>query len=580
MDRDKSKPPSKISPTRDASASIALRGPFARTEINAIIANQGGPVTNGSDARKWLNTKGWIIDGEQFDRSKIVNILLTVSLLPRIPPEAINAIRAVAFILDDDIIDNLSSSLAAAVAEKVNAGLTEITKNLERSASFLEANSVQQAATTLDLKQAAAKPANSLNDLNHIVNKLSSAVESISSISHWPPPPPCHPSLPSLPSPTYNPNTPDNLTKLKHRLLQSACTVLIVTDPAAPTNTPDHKTPPGTDTQDLRTKLNQHLEELDNNDRPLLDFLEDEPDNSPNNNKTIVKGIQVRKNGGFLLDFDTPESAERFISYSSSHIFLLAAHFGDSAVIKPRGFPVLMKFVPCTGEFNPKDPNHIFELEANSKLKKGAITAANWLKRPDRRSPHQQVATLKITCADPQSANQLLRNKIFVQGHAVTVMKDIHEPIRCNNCQEFGHIRANCPNDEVCAQCCSTAHKTADCPPNQTPHCRSCGPSSSHPSYSRNCPVFADKCASLDERFPENNMPYFPTGEDWTWAMSPPKPSSLAATHTLPQRNRPPPPAKRQANLSDFIKEPKSSKAKLHASLPDRPTPLQPSPNV
>jgi hypothetical protein len=321
--------------------------------------------------------------------------------------------------------------------------------------------------------------------------------------------------------------------------------------------------------------LNRHLAELDN-DQPLLNLLDDDPTNPSNKIKTIVKGIHTRYNGDYLLDFDTPDSAERFLSYTSTHIFLLSLYFGISAIIKPRNYPLIMKFVPCTGEFNPKDDKHIADIEASSNLKKGAIVSANWIKRPDRRSPNQQVATLKVNCADPQSANHLLCEKVAIQGHIVTVLKDIHEPIRCNNCQAYGHIRANCKSEEICAHCCSTEHKTANCPPNQTPHCRACGPKSTHPSYSRKCPDFANRCASLDEKYPENNMPYFPTGEDWTWTMSPPKLSSVASRPRPHPHNRPPPPTTKQANLDQFVKP---TKPKAHSSLPDRPSQPQPQPS-
>ena len=35
-------------------------------------------------------------------------------------------------------------------------------------------------------------------------------------------------------------------------------------------------------------------------------------------------------------------------------------------------------------------------------------------------------------------------------------------------------------------------------------------------SWDRNCPEFTKRCGRLDERNPENEMPYFPTEQDWT----------------------------------------------------------------
>ena len=74
--------------------------PFAYLELNAIISNQGSPVTNSTDARKWFKNKGWILETEKIDRTELVNILLTVSLLPKIPPEVVSTIRAAAYIFE------------------------------------------------------------------------------------------------------------------------------------------------------------------------------------------------------------------------------------------------------------------------------------------------------------------------------------------------------------------------------------------------------------------------------------------------------------------------------------------------
>ena len=572
MSRDRTKLTTGKSSARDEPAN-SPRAPFARSELNAIISNQGGPVSNGTDAHKWFENKGWILETEKLDRTKLVNILLTVSLLPKIPLEVVSAIRAAAYIFDDDIVDNISDDLAKAVSTKVNASLEEITNKFERSLKFLEASSVQQASTTLELKTATAKSVDAMNRANLCERKISEAAASLAaSAKIFSSPPTASPSPPSLPNPTYNPAAPENITRLKQRVLQSSCNVLVQSDPDKGF---DDKPMAQTNLHELREKLNHHLSDLDDNNRGLFTF-DDEPTDTHNRPKTTVRSIQIRHKSNYLLDFDTPDSAERFISYTRDHVFLLAAHFGTTASIKTKRYPLIVKFVPCTGDFDPQNPRCIPELEATNGLCKGAIVSANWIKRPDRRAPNQQVATLKVICSDPQSANHLLSQKVFIHGHAVTVLKDIHEPIRCNNCQEFGHIRADCKKDEVCANCCSTDHTSADCPPDQAPRCRACGPNSSHPSYSRKCPDFSKRCAALDEKYPENLMPYYPTGEDWTWAMSPPKPDSAnARPHP---HNRPPPPLRQQANLSDYIQTTKAASRKPHP-LPDRPTSTQPFPD-
>ena len=139
---------------------------FAWSELNAIISNQGSPITNSTNARKWFKNKGWILETEKIDCTKLVNILPTVSLLPKIPPEVVSTNRAAAYIFDNDIANNISDDLANAVSAKVNASLEAITNKFERSLKFLEVSSVQQASTTLEFKTATAKSVEAMHGAN------------------------------------------------------------------------------------------------------------------------------------------------------------------------------------------------------------------------------------------------------------------------------------------------------------------------------------------------------------------------------------------------------------------------------
>ncbi|KAF8815312.1 hypothetical protein BYT27DRAFT_7080241, partial [Phlegmacium glaucopus] len=148
--------------------------------------------------------------------------------------------------------------------------------------------------------------------------------------------------------------------------------------------------------------MNTGLAELDE-DSYLFDPLGDS-----NKTKTSIRGIQAIGQGAFLLDLDSPESANRLRTYSAEHPDFLPSHLGSSAAIKTKGYNVIFKFVPCTGNFDPKDANCISDLESSNNLLPGSISSATWLKRTDRRSPNQKVATLKVVCSSPETANHLL----------------------------------------------------------------------------------------------------------------------------------------------------------------------------
>ena len=58
-------------------------------------------------------------------------------------------------------------------------------------------------------------------------------------------------------------------------------------------------------------------------------------------------------------------------------------------------------------------------------------------------------------------------------------------PLRCFNCQRFGHSRGRCNKDPICERCGQAGHEDT-C--SQTPKCSNCG--GDHSPNSRNCPTF------------------------------------------------------------------------------------------
>ena len=61
----------------------------------------------------------------------------------------------------------------------------------------------------------------------------------------------------------------------------------------------------------------------------------------------------------------------------------------------------------------------------------------------------------------------------------------IPNPIRCFNCQKFGHFRSNCKHEEVCANCGKAKHDSdRECP--NAANCVNCG--GKHSAHSKDCP--------------------------------------------------------------------------------------------
>ena len=68
--------------------------------------------------------------------------------------------------------------------------------------------------------------------------------------------------------------------------------------------------------------------------------------------------------------------------------------------------------------------------------------------------------------------------------HRIKVSPYIPNPLRCFNCQKFGHHISNCKKAKICAKCALSDHGENPCPRSET--CINCnGP---HPSYFSSCP--------------------------------------------------------------------------------------------
>ncbi|KAG2046650.1 hypothetical protein BDR06DRAFT_866067, partial [Suillus hirtellus] len=92
--------------------------------------------------------------------------------------------------------------------------------------------------------------------------------------------------------------------------------------------------------------------------------------------------------------------------------------------------------------------------------------------------------------------------------------KDKKEPIHYAKCQHFGHIAQNCTDPPNTCSTCTEPHITSQCNTYCTTRCVNCC-SNDHTSWGRKCPEFLHRCELLDEKFPENKMPYFPTNAAW-----------------------------------------------------------------
>jgi hypothetical protein len=233
--------------------------------------------------------------------------------------------------------------------------------------------------------------------------------------------------------------------------------------------------------------------------------------------------IICMRNGGLLMELNREVGVSWIMSMGIRSLFTTS--FGATARIKPQTHNIVVHFVPFS--FRAGKTEDLREIEEINGLDNEAIIQAKWIKPIERRSPTQSCGHVILALATPESANEILVNGVRIAHKLVTATKCKKEPFKCLKCHGWNHVASECiVAHDTCGTCGGT-HRTSSCDNTSNKYCTPCAVAG-HASWDRECPSFKRKCDDLDARTPENNMPYFPTNEEWTHAILP--------------TNKPPPP--------------------------------------
>ena len=259
--------------------------------------------------------------------------------------------------------------------------------------------------------------------------------------------------------------------------------------------------------------INRSLEELKSNFNDLIGIEPTEPLTDAN-----VQHIVKLRNGGMILQFETKEAAEWFkqpVILSS-----ILPKIDSTATLKDRTFQILVPRVPVT--FEPEREDSLRELEEQNGMKDGILRKSRWIKPTYRRALGQRYAHLALSVSSAGEANVIIRDGIYICGIKAYPRKLKTEPKQCMKCRKWGHFAADCLEEKDACGNCGEDHHTKECPDKERRYCVSCK-NNSHASWDRSCPEFLRRVEKMDENHPENALMYFPTDEDWSTQVCPPK---------------------------------------------------------
>lgn len=261
--------------------------------------------------------------------------------------------------------------------------------------------------------------------------------------------------------------------------------------------------------------------------RDEFDDPEDEGDGENISRPENVRFIAAMKlrNGGVVFDCNSAYGIDWLRHSSIKQEF--ERNFGGSAVVKNRAFTLIIGYLPVRlkDQLGSAHMCTAIERDNDDDIRLGSIKKLRWMRNPEvswNRS--QQFAHALVTIDDKQTANNIIRNGIIVEGERRWVKKTEDEPKRCYRCQliDPGHRAATCTRPEVCANCRSTEHQTGKCKAKPTERrCASCTlgkRKNNHASWDRYCPVYIERKSALRDRAPENHFRFYPDEhEAWTW---------------------------------------------------------------
>lgn len=146
-----------------------------------------------------------------------------------------------------------------------------------------------------------------------------------------------------------------------------------------------------------------------------------------------------------------------------------------------------------------------------------------------------------------------LPNKIYAGWYSLRVRPYFPNPMRCFNCQKFGHTASKCSHESTCPSCGHSSHPDSPC--SKSPICSNC--SREHSPRYRGCPEFKQefeiqKIRTLEKlSYFEAKRKYLSTNPSfynlYSTVAKGPKPTMVSESTqcdlsiTLPQSSDPPP---------------------------------------
>ncbi|GBL77225.1 hypothetical protein AVEN_242104-1 [Araneus ventricosus] len=177
-----------------------------------------------------------------------------------------------------------------------------------------------------------------------------------------------------------------------------------------------------------------------------------------------VKSTKKLRSGDLLVEVESPKQAKQIVKLNSLSSI--------PVTVNPHATLNSSKGVISCGELLNESVEKITE-ELNSQ---GVIHVRRITIRRDGQLLNTKHLILTFDSSKLPENIKAGYMRLFVRAY-------IPNPLRCFNCQRFGHSKTSCRGTLTCARCAEVGHDSTDC--TRTEKCVNC--KGEHTSFSRNC---------------------------------------------------------------------------------------------
>jgi hypothetical protein len=242
--------------------------------------------------------------GERYSKSKLADMLFTVIISTKLPPEASSAIQAVAFLIEDEALASLADKAADKILLSLSPAIDSLNSTIASAKSFLDATSQKQAAATLNLQEVAKHHSELANSLADSSTKFTQASNPRNlSDSEWPLPFMSNAPHPhsTHPASLLSSSSPASLVKVQQHTLLTSKQLMIEYSPLEEEELPHERS------VTAQCMLCDQFNSWIDDNTESIDGINPTPSRA-------VRGVTMFDRPAFLVKFDSPEAKDHFVN--------------------------------------------------------------------------------------------------------------------------------------------------------------------------------------------------------------------------------------------------------------------------